>query len=141
MSPILYCDTKRTAMTMSRQRKSRSRSCSMMSRRRLRFCDLRRNSIAAQRMRLKRMRLIRWMMIGELTRAPPATTYAGLVNRGNIPKSTSGTLQIADCKLQIANGSLQAFHFQFAICHLQSAIYLRLGLGRGFEHRHAVVEE
>ena len=38
----------------------------MMSRRRVRFCALSRNSIAAQRIRLKRMRLIRWMMIGTL---------------------------------------------------------------------------
>ncbi len=39
------------------------------------FCDLRRNSIAAHRMRLKRMRLIRWMMIGALTSSPPAAMY------------------------------------------------------------------
>src|SRR2546421_583555 len=44
-------------------------SCSMMSRRRVRFWALSRNSIAAQRMRLKRMRLIRWMMIGTLASA------------------------------------------------------------------------
>ena len=56
-----------------KQRRARSRSCSMMSRRRLRFCDLSKNSIAAQRTRLKRIRLIRWMMIGRLTRAAPAT--------------------------------------------------------------------
>ena len=44
----------------------------MISRRRLRFCDLSRNSIAAQRRRLKRMRLIRWMMMGALMSAPAA---------------------------------------------------------------------
>ena len=52
----------------------------MMSRRRLRFCDLSRNSIAAQRTRLKRMRLMRWMMIGELTSSPPAAMYQGCRN-------------------------------------------------------------
>ena len=41
----------------------------MMRRRRLRFCDLSRNSMAAQRTRLKRMRLIKWMMIGRLIKA------------------------------------------------------------------------
>ena len=45
----------------------------MMSLRRLRFCDLSKNSIAAQRTRLKRMRLMRWIRIGALTsaRRPP----------------------------------------------------------------------
>src|SRR5262249_11885124 len=35
---------------------------------------------AAQRMRLKRMRLIRWIRMGALTRAPPATMYQGCRN-------------------------------------------------------------
>src|SRR5262245_66159306 len=56
-------------------------SCSMISRRRLRFCDLSRNSIAAQRRRRKRMRLMRWMMIGALMSAPPATMNHGLRNK------------------------------------------------------------
>ena len=61
------------ASTTSRQRRASRMSCSMISRRRLRFCDLSRNSIAAQRTRRKRIRLIRWMMIGALTSAAPAT--------------------------------------------------------------------
>ena len=72
--------TRKPARATRRQRRASRISCSMMSRRRLRFCDLSRNSIAAQRMRLKRMRLIRWMMIGALTRAAPAIMYAGLRN-------------------------------------------------------------
>src|SRR5438270_11618539 len=65
-------------------------SCSMMRRRRLRFCDLSRNSIAAQRMRRKRMRLIRWMMIGELTSAPPTTMLAGLRKNSNMGAGLRG---------------------------------------------------
>src|SRR5438105_4881897 len=68
------------ARRTSKMRRASRMSCSMMSRRRLRFCDLRRNSMAAQRTRLKRMRLIRWMMIGELMRAPPMTMFAGFKN-------------------------------------------------------------
>ncbi len=52
----------------------------MMSLRRLRFCDLSKNSIAAQRMRLKRMRLMRWIRIGALTSAPPAAMNHGFAN-------------------------------------------------------------
>ena len=44
-------------------------SCSMMSLRRIRFCALSRNSIAAHRTRRNRIRLMRWMMIGALTRS------------------------------------------------------------------------
>ncbi len=72
--------TRKPASSTSRQRRARRMSCSMMRRRRLRFWDLRRNSIAAQRMRLKRMRLIRWIRMGELTRIPPATMYQGCRN-------------------------------------------------------------
>ena len=58
-------DTSKDAQSKS------SSNCSMMSRRRLRFCDLIRNSMAAQReARLKGMRLIRWMAIGEPDESP-----------------------------------------------------------------------
>src|SRR5262245_25184986 len=72
------------ASSTKMQRKASRMSCSMMSRRRLRFCDFNRNSIAAQRMRLKRRRLIRWMMIGELMRTAPRTMLAGLRNSSNM---------------------------------------------------------
>ena len=64
----------------------------MMSLRRLRFCDLSRNSIAAQRTRLKRMRLIRWMMIGELMSSAPAIIVNGLAKRDSIVMPLSSML-------------------------------------------------
>src|SRR5438105_7447383 len=65
--------------------RSRSRiNCSMINRRRLRFCDLSKNSIAAQRTRLKRIRLIRWIMMGELISAPPIAMLSGLANSSNM---------------------------------------------------------
>src|SRR5262249_51055833 len=70
--------SKSPASSTNRMRRASRMSCSMMSRRRLRFCDLSRNSMAAQRIRRKRIRLIRWMMMGELIRAPPTIMLAGL---------------------------------------------------------------
>src|SRR6266404_2396758 len=74
-------------------RSSRRISCSMISRRRFRFCDLSRNSIAAQRTRLKRMRLIRWMMMGELISAPPIAMLRGLANSSNMGTASAGGSQ------------------------------------------------
>src|SRR5579864_1306822 len=84
--------TRKAASSTRRMRNSSRMSCSIMSRRRLRFWDLSRNSIAAQRRRLKRMRLMRWMRMGELTRAPPATMYHGCKKNsiGRRPQRSNG---------------------------------------------------
>src|SRR5207248_6309249 len=52
--------------------------------------DLSRNSMAAHRTRLKRMRLIRWMMIGELMRAAPMTMLRGLANSSSMRTALAG---------------------------------------------------
>src|SRR6266852_5846349 len=75
--------TSKPTKPTSRQRRARRSNCSRISRRRLRFCDLSRNSIAAQRMRLKRIRLIKWMMIGTLMSRIPAIISHGLRNALN----------------------------------------------------------
>src|SRR4051794_34868429 len=80
-------------MTTSKIRRSNRINCSMMSRRRLRFGDFSKNSIAAQRTRRKRMRLIRWMMMGELTRAPPIAMLRGLANSSNMGTASAGGSQ------------------------------------------------
>src|SRR2546423_1497619 len=77
-------------MTTSRMRKSSRINCSMMSRRRVRFCDFSKKSIAAQRTRLKRMRLMRWMMMGELMSAPPIAMLRGLANSSNMGTALAG---------------------------------------------------
>ena len=51
-----------------------------MSLRFIRFWALRRNSIAAHLTRRNRIRLIRWMRIGTLTRPAPAAIVHGLTN-------------------------------------------------------------
>src|SRR5262249_34362077 len=100
-------DTRTTASITSRQRRARSSSCSMMSRRRLRFCDLSRNSIAAQRTRRKRMRLIRWMMIGTLIRAEPARRNPGLRN-SNIGTRLRGRFQGHAVVQELAQDGVEA---------------------------------
>src|SRR4051794_39344060 len=50
----------------------------------MRFWALSRNSIAAHLTRRYRIRLIRWMMIGTLTRAAPARNVHGLRNCDSI---------------------------------------------------------
>src|SRR5262245_51846627 len=73
--------------------RSKSRMiCSIIRLRRLRFCDLSRNSIAAHGTRRKRMRLMRWIMIGELTSAAPAIIVYGLRNALNIENPSRSTV-------------------------------------------------
>jgi len=58
--------------SISRMRRIRSSNCSTIIFRFIFFCAFSRNSIAAQRIRLNRIRLIRWMTIGADTSRPPA---------------------------------------------------------------------
>src|SRR5262249_41060538 len=90
-----------------RHRSAKRSSCSMISRRRLRFCDLSRNSMAAQRTRLKRMRLMRWMMIGRLSRALPARRYPGFKNDSNMHARLGRDFQSRAMMQELSQDSVQ----------------------------------
>ncbi len=104
--------SRKPANNTSKIRSSNKMICSIMTRRRFRFCDLSRNSIAAQRTRRKRMRLIRWMMIGELINAVPAAIAQGFRKRSNIG------LPVVLCSLSVVSCQLSVVLCQwfFVLC-------------------------